>query len=47
MEIMFEMKPGEDLKTLGYAERARLFLQKGGLSDEQIDEMVRVFTGKQ
>ena len=46
MEIIFEMKPTEDVKTLDYAEGARRFFRKGGLSDEQIDEMVQVFTGK-
>ena len=42
---MFELNDDEDLTTAGYEERARQFLREGGLTDEQIDEMRRVFTG--
>ncbi len=45
MEIMFEVQENEDLKTVNLEERARVFFQKGGLTDEQIDTMRRVFTG--
>ena len=46
IRIMFELSETEDLRSTDYAPKARLFLQKGGLSDQQIDEMIRVFTGK-
>ena len=45
IRIMFELNDDEDLTTAGYEERARQFLREGGLTDEQIDEMRRVFTG--
>ena len=45
VRIMFEVQDNEDLKTVDYAERARLFLKKGGLTDAQIDEMIQKLTG--
>ena len=45
VKIMFEVQDSEDFKTIDYAERARLFLKKGGLSDAEIDEMVLKCTG--
>ena len=47
MAIMFEKQDEEDLKTLDYKERARTFFRKGGLTDEEIDEMAKVFAGGQ
>lgn len=43
LEIMFELQDGETLQSLDYEERARVFLKKGGLSDEQIDELRSAF----
>ena len=45
MRIMFEVNDDEDLAAASYEERARQFLREGGLTDAQIDEMHRVFTG--
>ena len=44
MEIMFSKQDGEDIKTMDYAPKARDFLKNGGLTDEQIDEMISVLS---
>ena len=44
MRIMFEIPDEADLKTADYAEGARRFLRRGGLSEAQIEAMKQVFT---
>ena len=44
MEIMFCTEEGDDIHTLDYAEKARVFCRNAGLTDTQIDEIVEAIT---
>ncbi len=44
VEAMFCTEAGDDIHTIDYAEKARQFFLRGGLTEEQIDEILSVIT---